>query len=978
MKCDPPCVGCNLIRWLRDVGFWEQVKVIFKLLRFGPAYGKRMERLRLLSRLKLRFHITLTCIRLQKLSTAAPKRRLSHLAHHEREKNLLKKAEAKAPAVLAAKRFEARRRMLSHPKALFFMDCFPVRVLAKNSSGTWIEGVCHGVDESGNLRVATGEGSALTFDAYKSGFVIPEQNRAVKITSELLTWTRQQNDSVNAISAAPLGAFGRIQVRNTNHVGAGVEAGQPLHQSAAAFSVPPTSIFTFFFDLSQPAGFELQSKWSSIVAKDVVRGGQSNIAGMVNHSRICRVGGTRVATAQGFELAVVKRRIVSALLRREKLAVDNTSTATPLTEEDEELLANDEVVSLIKPPEMASITKELTQTSGGDTCCTLSFTDPRYGVTRRLPTEVRDFHRLATMVQADPYWDCFAPLLSRFKSSSRHFEQWVNIRKMLAVIVGVFLESHSALVPASAMLVICVFALVLQIRLQPYDDSNPRNMFNPADALLGNNHLELVLITLQIAQLVVGIMSVQIKISEGLLAALYISIFVLGILFSLVALSNRFAKGAAVALKSLEPVISALNHVLGVSGGGVGDYTEDDARVAAEKMLAAARSYEQSTVVKFQQSKAVFEHISQITGASANRLKALQEHREELAQKKNETRRESTTWENRRRSSKSGATFATEVEEFRRKSVTHNTQAGEERHRAQVEKQKAKYADSEFMAFQADAWKKRQEREGPTTKAEELGHFSIRTQAGEERHRAQVEEQKAKYADSEFMAFQSHAWKKRQEREGHTTKAEELGHFSTHTRVSIQHKLDREENKRLAIERSLEAEKEREAVARLWEKRQKSQQGGGTKADELGNFSKLTESEVLRRVADEKAKEERHSEATRALRDREAWEKRRKSRHATKSLLHAEKGSSRSQSSASPSPKKASDTPKSASKKRQAAKTGTAAVDAIDASAMVAVMYSDSARKSRTSADLTSRCDSTHATKAGSARNSRLGTFEMV
>jgi len=392
-------------RWLRDVGFWEQIDVFLKLLWYGSAYGDRMERTRLHKRLKTRFHITQTCVQIQKLSVAATKRRLSHLAHHEREKTLSEKAEMKAAAILAIKRFETRFRMLSHPKQDFFMECFPVRVLAKFTSDTWLEGICHGVDEDGLVRVATGEGTSLSCDLYENGFIVFEHNREVLITSDMLAWTHQEGDAVNAVSAAPLGAYGRMRVQNADDQTE--EPGQ-----SAEVSIPPSSHFSFFLDLSQPIGFDLGTRWNSIVAKGVVLGGQSYVAGMVNNSKICRVGGTAVVSAQAFELAIVKRRVVSALLRREKLAKDKKSTATPLSEEDEALLANDEAVSMIKPPEMACLAKEFTSKSNGgrDTFCTLTFDDPRYVVTRRLPADIRQFSQLATMRQPNPYWCVFSEL----------------------------------------------------------------------------------------------------------------------------------------------------------------------------------------------------------------------------------------------------------------------------------------------------------------------------------------------------------------------------------------------------------------------------------------------------------------------------------------------------------------------------------------------------------------------------------------
>ena len=63
-------------------------------------------------------------------------------------------------------------------------------------------------------------------------------------------------------------------------------------------------------------------------------------------------------------------------------------------------------------------------------------------------------------------------MLSGFKSSVRHFEQWANVRKTLAVVVEVMLASRTAQVQGTFMLSICVVALALQARLEPYDDDN--------------------------------------------------------------------------------------------------------------------------------------------------------------------------------------------------------------------------------------------------------------------------------------------------------------------------------------------------------------------------------------------------------------------------------------------------------------------------------------------------------------------------
>ena len=58
------------------------------------------------------------------------------------------------------------------------------------------------------------------------------------------------------------------------------------------------------------------------------------------------------------------------------------------------------------------------------------------------------------------------------------------MRKTVAVLIKVFLATQSVIVQAMAMGGVCVIALVLQVRVRPYDDDNIKNMFNPADAVI--------------------------------------------------------------------------------------------------------------------------------------------------------------------------------------------------------------------------------------------------------------------------------------------------------------------------------------------------------------------------------------------------------------------------------------------------------------------------------------------------------------
>jgi len=504
--------------------------------------------------------------------------------------------------------------------------------------------------------------------------------------------------------------------------------------------------------------------------------------------------------------------------------------------------------------------------------------------------------------------DCFSHLLSRFKSSSRHFEQWANIRKCLSLFVKVFLAAHSATAQASYMLGICIFALVLQIRLRPYDDDNPHNIFNPADALLSNNHLEQILITLQISQLALGILSAQVAFSDTVLTVLYLGLFVLGIFFSLIALSNRFAKGAEAALKSAEPMFIEVKRYLGLSLGNQVQAEKDD-QLAAEKLLAAARTYEQSAVAKYLQNEASLEHIAQVTGSSASRKKALDDYREQLAAKKTALRRESNAWLARRQEFGAGP-FATKTEAIGNLGVTTSTlknkAAADQEYLA---KKQAATKDAMFekekTAFEA---RRRKSKAGGTfaTEVEAFRRSSItqNTVAGEQRKKAYDDQQVAKKEGAMFMLNEVKAWKDRQERDGGATRAIELGNFGRETRTSINRKQTREDEKRAAIDRALHEDDERKRVALLWGKRQ-SKRTGGKRGNPL-------------------------------LREEDGGG------YASSTRTSSTKSSAASAESTKPSGI-------TAKRQSQAAKTGATADP--DAASVVAAMYGDAARKSRASID---------------------------
>ena len=387
--------------------------------------------------------------------------------------------------------------------------------------------------------------------------------------------------------------------------------------------------------------------------------------------------------------------------------------------------------------------------------------------------------------------------------------------------LSVFLSSESALVQASAMLFVCIFALFLQIRLRPYDDSNHRNIFNNADALLGNNHLEQILITLQIAQLALGIVSVSVLIPDPVLTALYISLFVMGICFSLVALSNRFAKVAEGALKSVDPIIAEVKQHFGLSG--VSDHVHannENKRLAAEKLLAAARTYEQSTVARVGKGQ-VFEHMRHSTRASEYRKRALLDRKEERLTEKHALRRESIKWE-QRKAVDGNTTHADELGHFAEitAAMKNNTAAQKADKIARNSQTKDALAAKEKSDFIA---RRRTSKTGGgfATDVEAFHRSSVtqNTVACEERHKALDEEHDAKLAEAEFAHLQTEAWQKRQEHDGHATKTDELGHFAAETRTSIYHKQAREDEKKTAIALALAEEERRKGVAILWERR---------------------------------------------------------------------------------------------------------------------------------------------------------------
>jgi hypothetical protein len=156
------------------------------------------------------------------------------------------------------------------------------------------------------------------------------------------------------MSGAPLGVVGTVDMAETY---------QSFEDDANAatdivdfvdVALPSTATFTFYLDLTKNMGFVFHPRPGKVLVKAVVPGGQGNIAGLTEKCVIRRVGGTTVRTPEEFEVAVIKRRIVSAQLRKHLLETEEP--ATPLSEEDEVLLANNEV-ELVGRPETINLTK---------------------------------------------------------------------------------------------------------------------------------------------------------------------------------------------------------------------------------------------------------------------------------------------------------------------------------------------------------------------------------------------------------------------------------------------------------------------------------------------------------------------------------------------------------------------------------------------------------------------------------------------
>ena len=401
-------------RILRGTSLWGQVTFFFRLLWHGVSYGVRMEKRRLKGRLWACLQIIIAANRMAK-----------DQGKKRAKRSAVEVAKEMEVARRVAAAYEAKHRVVKQLEPPVFGDCFAVKVKSPES-GEWVPGLFHGFDKAFKFRVATGEGKNLAISSYDKAHICFEHNQAIEVTSNFMDWNRQADDPMNAMAAAPLGSFGRILYKGNGSETRDFDDEENVDNGVEEhvdFSVPPVSLFTFLFDLTKPVGFTPTQRWGAIKAQKVDVRGQSAVAGLVSGASICRVGGTAVRSVEKFELAITKRRLVSALLRRESI-VAKKEGVTPLSAEDEALINDGNLVALIGPPEMARLRKELQKESGGrDTYCTMAFDDPRFVVTRRVPSNFEQFFMISRMKRPDPYWDNYAHLLSRFKSSSRHFEQ---------------------------------------------------------------------------------------------------------------------------------------------------------------------------------------------------------------------------------------------------------------------------------------------------------------------------------------------------------------------------------------------------------------------------------------------------------------------------------------------------------------------------------------------------------------------------
>ena len=417
--------------------------------------------------------------------------------------------------------------------------------------------------------------------------------------------------------------------------GASLEADPEFLQYATA-SFLPTTNFTFLLDLQEPIGFEALSGRRGPIVSNVERGGQGQLARLeAKRCVVKRVGHDHIHTVEELDLEIVKRRITSAMFRQERLE-NGDETATPLTELDEELLANkDALEGLMTPQEVTKKINEFKR-AGQDVFTTITYVERNFNIERHLPSDYRAFKNIATLVRPEEYWESCDFMLSRYKASVRLYELVAFVRKTLAVFLGVFLAEKNVQIQARAMLGMVLVSFLLHCRLLPYDDQNPMNSFNTADAALSNNTLEMYLLVLQMCQLVFGLVTEEIDLPPWFLALIYHLIVLLAVVLSLIALSSQLSKNLHEVYQRVEPYIHYLARRLGLTSGRRKDTSGDDAAAAGEKrkrrgaLLNLAKSIETKQKEKARKSVALEVLSSETVGTKA-RVEATRRHKEALA-----------------------------------------------------------------------------------------------------------------------------------------------------------------------------------------------------------------------------------------------------------------------------------------------------------------------------------------------------------
>jgi len=578
----------------------QQLVFAINLIIHGPRYGADMERKRHFRKLRALVDVPIALKRLQAMAHQEPLDRIKFLG----ELGEVKKKYAKY-----------QRSRLPPPTAgsAFSLDVFPVFV-QDPQTGAWVPGIFHGVDDRGNPRVAVGEGSNLTMRSYDNARMDFEDGRPVAITNRLDVWQHQDENPINAMSGAPLGEFGRIAVDKQYIKHSNSFSGHRRRSSATTtllssisrvdISMSMTARFTFHLNLTEPLGFLVRKRWGNVHVSDVDPLGQGAVAGMSNMCVIKRIGGKTVHSVDEFQLEIVKRRIVSAFERKRIIEVGLTAHVIPLSEEDEQLLASTDIETFFSPTELSELHAELAeQESGLFAHCTCTYMDMNFDTIRNLPSDFHAFHQLADYKAVDPYWDAYGFILCVFKSSSRHFEQWASVRKVAAIFTQTYLAYFGPGTQGTTMLLVCIVALLLQVRLRPYDDRNIMDDLNNADAIISNNDLETCLLSLQIAQLAIGLLSLVADMPSALASFLYSAIFFTAFVLSVVALSTEFARLVYALFHAIEPYITAFLGIFGVQGRSQQRSKRDRnlkrrSALHAMKLLHLANSYETAKTAK--------------------------------------------------------------------------------------------------------------------------------------------------------------------------------------------------------------------------------------------------------------------------------------------------------------------------------------------------------------------------------------------